>query len=152
MLQQPFFSPEVTTIAGKFAIAADHPVTGHDDADSIFAIGSTHRPDCFYIANAFGKLEVADRFAIGNIGQMSPYILLKHGTWLLQRQIELHPVTFKIFSELLAAQAQQRVIRRRGRRYFCSLRVVSKGIVEKDSDDVFIRGLDMQHPYGRFKK
>jgi len=35
VFQQPFLPPEVTAITNQVAVAADHAVAGHNDADAV---------------------------------------------------------------------------------------------------------------------
>lgn len=58
MFQEPAFTPETTGIAGERAIAANYAVTGHNDGQFIFTIGSAYCADAFGIMDPAGELLV----------------------------------------------------------------------------------------------
>jgi hypothetical protein len=52
MIEQPFFSPQITTIANQRAITTNNTMTGNNNANFITTVSSTNCPYGFYIINA----------------------------------------------------------------------------------------------------
>ena len=78
-------------------------MAGNHNADTVVAIGSTHRPDGFYIGQPFAKFKVTDGTAIGDIKQFFPDRLLKSCTYLFYIKTERFSFAFKIFIQLFDA-------------------------------------------------
>src|SRR5687767_11376155 len=49
MFKQPFLSPQSTAISHQFAVSANHTMTGYNDGNIIFPVGTGNRPCGFGI-------------------------------------------------------------------------------------------------------
>jgi hypothetical protein len=73
-----------------------------NDRNRISAVGVSDGARRGRPADALGELGVSNRCAEGNSDQFSPNTLLKFGADEFQRDIEVLPVTAKVFGKLLA--------------------------------------------------
>ena len=76
-VKQPFLPVKATCIAHESAIGTNDPMTGNDDSDIVFTIGSAHCTDGFRIADIFCELQIGGGFTVGDIDQLRPHLALK---------------------------------------------------------------------------
>src|SRR5687767_8714650 len=77
VLEEPSLAIGAPAEARERSVRADHPVTGHDDADGIAAVRAAdgaHRAD---VAHATREIEVADRLPEADVAQRAPHASLE---------------------------------------------------------------------------
>ena len=75
--EQCTFGRQTAAESRERAIRADHAMTGHDDRDRVGAVGQTDGPNSFRILDAFGELQIANRFAIRDATSIPATLVLK---------------------------------------------------------------------------
>ena len=83
-------------------IRADHAVTGNDDRDRVGAVRHTHGTHRLGVLDAVGQLEITDRFAVRDAGQLFPNLVLELRTLESERGGEL----FQSAGEILVSRGQ----------------------------------------------
>ena len=76
-LEQKPLAVEPTAIADESPVAADHAMTGHDDADRISPVGCTDSAHGRGFPNRLCQLEIASGLAIGDRPERGPHSMLK---------------------------------------------------------------------------
>jgi hypothetical protein len=75
--QQLFFDRQASPVAREFTVAANDAVAWDDDGYGIGAVGEADGTRRVGIADASGEFSIGDGFAVRNITQTPPHILLK---------------------------------------------------------------------------
>ena len=146
MPQQPALPPQVPAVADQVAIAADHPVAGHQDAEVVAAIGHAGRADALFVAEPAGEFEVGNRLAIGDPAQLRPDFFLEFRAALGGGQVEIQPRTGKVCVQLLHGRQQYIGLHFGGR---TSGAGPSFRVHEKDGLQRRSRGAQLQRTDGR---
>src|SRR6185369_17465018 len=112
-LEQQFLALETATVAGQAAVAADHPVAGHDDRDRVGPVGQAdHARGDQPLAERQRDVAVADRAPVRDLGQLGPHGHLERGPARRQRHGELLELAGEVRLELRRDLAERLLARR----------------------------------------
>ena len=98
--QEEPLAGEAAGVPGQAAARADHPVAGHDDADRVPAVGVPDRLRGAGVAQFGGQLPVRAGFAVRDLRQQGPDLLLERRAARRELEVELAPRAREVLAEL----------------------------------------------------
>jgi len=109
VLEQPLLAPQAATVASQGAVRADDAMAGHDDAQTIVAVGAADRAYCGRVSDRSRDLGVRASRSRRNRLESAPYFALKSRAEDLDRRLEAQIASGEIRLELALDLRQVRV-------------------------------------------
>jgi hypothetical protein len=131
MFEEPFFAFDPSSISDEFSIRTDDSVTGDDDDDRIFVIGSTDSAYSFGISGKQCLFFVASSFSIRDFFEGFPCFFLEIRSFGGKWDRESFSFSYKILEELFFYFRENGVfliIMRRNIDYICKAKFDQVGI------------------------
>ena len=100
MLKQFSLERKSAAVAGQRAVAADHPVAGHDQGDGVGAVGRADGAGSRGMADLLGDRAIAGGGAEGNIHQRLPHLAVEVRTFRQQFEFEVPALAVAVLRHL----------------------------------------------------
>jgi len=106
VVEKPAFCVQASGEACQLSVGPDNAVTRKHDRERISPVGRSNGTNSSWASDLCGLLAVCRSFAIGDIGQRHPHLLLEIGATQLERQVKTAPVASKVLIELISRAAK----------------------------------------------
>src|SRR5262249_47913619 len=100
-VEQELLPPQSAAVAAEVAAFIDNAVTRDDDGDAVLTVSGADCPLSGGSTDGAGDVFVGPRFAIGNLQELLPNLLLKRRPGIGKRNAELAQRAGKIAVELI---------------------------------------------------